>query len=170
MKEEADKTPEEIIAEYEAAKATNRNMKIFVGVAVIAVLAVFSSFGSSEENPPPFQNDSSNYSASSADVSWIPGGFTQWVDDYSIAWRWATAKEASCTYNSGSCWSAMVVTKNGCPSSLYGEINIFDKNDIQIDYTNDTTSMVQPMQTVKLTFDTFNEDSDGARMAKLKCY
>ena len=64
----------------------------------------------------------------------------------------------------------MVISKSGCSSSLYGEIKIFDSSDIQIDYTNDSTSTVSPMQKVKLTFDTFNDQADSAQIGELKCY
>jgi hypothetical protein len=64
----------------------------------------------------------------------------------------------------------MIITKNGCPTSLYGEIAILDNADTQIDYTNDTASSVLPGQKVKLTFDSFNEQSKKARLTKLSCY
>ncbi len=59
---------------------------------------------------------------------------------------------------------------HGCPSSLYGEVNIFDKNDIQISYTNDSVARVQPMQKVKLTFDTLDDSADTASISKFSCY
>lgn len=104
------------------------------------------------------------------DYSWIPSGFNGYPDDDNLAWRWGTNKETDCTYSSGSCWSVMVVTRDGCPSSLYAELKIFDSSDIQIDYTNDTTSSVSPMQKVKLTFDTFNDNASGAKIGELNCY
>ena len=64
----------------------------------------------------------------------------------------------------------MVIAKSGCSSSLYGEINIFDSSDVQIDYTNDSTSTVSPMQKVKLTFDTFNDQAQTAQIGELRCY
>jgi hypothetical protein len=64
----------------------------------------------------------------------------------------------------------MIITKNGCSSSLYGEIAILDSAETQIDYTNDTASSVPPGQKVKLTFDSFNEQGRKARLTKLSCY
>lgn len=100
--------------------------------------------------------------------AWYPSDYSQFSDN--LAWRWGTNKETSCSYSSGSCWSVMVISKTGCSSSLYGEIKIFDKSDIQIDYTNDTTSSVSPMQKVKLTFDTFNDQAQSAQIGELRCY
>jgi hypothetical protein len=62
----------------------------------------------------------------------------------------------------------MVVTRDGC-SSMYSEINIFDRNDVQIDYTNEMTSTVQPMQKVLLTFNTYNDRADTASIAEFIC-
>jgi hypothetical protein len=104
------------------------------------------------------------------DTSWIPAGFDLYPNDANVAWRWGTSKETRCTYSSGSCWSAMIITKNGCSSSLYGEIAILDSAETQIDYTNDTASSVPPGQKVKLTFDSFNEQGRKARLTKLSCY
>lgn len=100
--------------------------------------------------------------------AWYPKGFNEYSSD--LAWRWGTNAETKCSYSSGSCWSVMIVSKYGCSSSLYGEIKIFDSNDVQIDYTNDSTATVSPMQKVKLTFDTFNEDASTAAISELRCY
>lgn len=100
--------------------------------------------------------------------AWYPSDFTEFSNN--LAWRWGIKAETNCSYSSGSCWSVMVIAKNGCPSSLYGEIKIFDTSDIQIDYTNDTTSTVSPMQKVKLTFDTFNKEASTAQIGDLSCY
>jgi hypothetical protein len=64
----------------------------------------------------------------------------------------------------------MIISKEGCPRSLYGEIKIFDSSDVQIDYTNDSASTVSPMQKVKLTFDTFNDNASTAQIGELNCY
>lgn len=103
------------------------------------------------------------------DLSWIPEGYNSYSGDVNLAWRWGTNSETECTYSSGACWSVFVVSKYGCPSSLYGEIAIFDKSDVQIDYTNDTTTRILPGTKVKLTFDTFNEQAETAQVAELNC-
>ena len=63
----------------------------------------------------------------------------------------------------------MVITRDGCPSGIYAEISILDKSDVQIDYTNDSTSAVLPNSKVKLTFDTFNEEAETARIGEIGC-
>jgi hypothetical protein len=64
----------------------------------------------------------------------------------------------------------MLISHDGCSDSLYGEVNIFDKNGVQIAYTNDSLSVVQPLQKVRLTFDTFDEAAHTAGVAKFSCY
>jgi hypothetical protein len=144
-------------------------MKIlkFIGFLIIFgfIISLFSGSSSSTSNsisPAP--------AAEIADTSWIPTGFDVYLNNANVAWRWGTSKETICTYSSGSCWSAMIITKNGCPSSLYGEIAILDNSGTQIDYTNDTASSVPPGQKVKLTFDSFNEQGQKARLTKISCY
>lgn len=100
--------------------------------------------------------------------AWYPADYEEFSSN--LAWRWGTSKETSCSYSSGSCWSVMVISKSGCSSSLYGEIKIFDSGNVQTDYTNDSTSSVSPMQKVKLTFDTFNEQAKSAAIGELRCY
>lgn len=144
-------------------------MKIlkFIGFLLIFGFIVSLFSGSSK----PIANSNSQAPTTIVeDTSWVPSGFDLYVNDANVAWRWGTSKETKCTYSSGSCWTAMIITKNGCPSSLYGEIAILDNSDTQIDYTNDTASSVIPGQKVKLTFDSFNEQSRKARLTKLSCY
>ena len=112
---------------------------------------------------------SAKESIATYDDSWIPTGFTGYATDDNLAWRWGTKSETNCTYSSGSCWSIIVITKEGCPSGIYGEIAILDKSDVQIDYTNDTTTLVPADTKAKMTFDTFNEEAESARLSQLSC-
>lgn len=104
----------------------------------------------------------------SAKPNWFPNGFSEYQEG--IAWRWGSNKETNCSYSSGSCWSVIVISRYGCPRSIYAELAIYDSGDTQIDYTNDTTTNVLAMEKVKLTFDTFNEEASTARLAELNCY
>ena len=63
----------------------------------------------------------------------------------------------------------MVTTRDGCPSGIYAELAILDNSDVQIDYTNDTTTQVPAGTKAKLTFDTFNEEAESARLSELSC-
>jgi hypothetical protein len=172
MDQDMSKTPEEVIAEYQAQQKVKNANKLKIALAILAGFVILSFIGSSTDS-----DGDSSYVAPAVttttpdyDDSWIPAGFDGYTEDDNIAWRWATKSEVDCTYSSGACWSAVVIAKEGCPSSLYGEVNIFDKNDIQISYTNDTVGSVQPMQKVKLTFDTLDDSAQTANISKFSCY
>jgi hypothetical protein len=101
------------------------------------------------------------------DTSWIPSDFNSYAGDDNIAWRWAT-KEFDCDYGDA-CWSVLVITRDGCPNGMYAEIAIFDKNDIQIGYTNELTTYVSPKQKVRLGFDTFDDNARTASITEINC-
>ena len=168
-----EKSPEEIIADYKASRAAkNKNLTKFVliGIFALVVLYVIGNNSENKNGSNTTTNSSTSTDVEAYDDTWIPSGFTGYVSDDNIAWRWGTKTETNCSYSSGSCWTVVLIAKNGCPQSLYGEVNIFDKGDIQISYTNDTLGTVQPMQKVKLTFDTLDELAQSANISKFSCY
>lgn len=172
MDETPFKSPEEVIAEYKASQHLKSQKRMKIVAVAIFIFVVLSVIGNITN-----KGDKSNLSAPSVsptvasyDDSWIPSGFTGYADDDNLAWRWATKSEVNCTYSSGACWSAILISKEGCKSSLYGEVNIFDRNKVQISYTNDSVGRVQPMQKVKLTFDTLDDSADSANISKFSCY
>lgn len=134
---------------------------------ILIVISVYQGF-SGEDVPMPIPAPSNN-SAQINDDSWIPSGFSEYSEDDNIAWRWGTNSETNCTYDSGYCWSVMVITRDGCPSGIYSEIAILDRSEVQIDFTNDSTTRVLPNTKIKLTFDTYNDDADTARVGEISC-
>ena len=104
------------------------------------------------------------------DTSWIPEGYNAYISDDNIAWKWADAVGGGydCEYGDA-CWALLVITRDGCPNGMYAELAIFDRNDIQIDYTNDLTTYVSPKQKVRLGFDTFNDNARTASIAEINC-
>jgi hypothetical protein len=147
--------------------------KVFVVFIAYVLISTVSGLGNSKPDPLTIAEQTQKASDALADKykvepAWYPEGYQEFSSN--LAWRWGTSKETTCSYSSGSCWSVMVIAKSGCSSSLYGEIKIFDSSDVQIDYTNDSTSSVSPMQKVKLTFDTFNDEAQTAQISELRCY
>ena len=147
--------------------------KVFVVFIAYVLISTVSGLGNSKPDPLTIAEQTQKASDALADKykvepAWYPEGYQEFSSN--LAWRWGTSKETICSYSSGSCWSVMVIAKSGCSSSLYGEIKIFDSSDVQIDYTNDSTSSVSPMQKVKLTFDTFNDEAQTAQISELRCY
>jgi hypothetical protein len=45
-----------------------------------------------------------------------------------------------------------------------------DSQGNNIGYTNDTTSGLQPGQSAKMVFDSFEDNASSARLAKVSCY
>jgi hypothetical protein len=146
-----------------------------IAALILLGLMVIGQFSGGNSTPSAQTIEEQRQKASDAltekyavEPAWYPRDYEEYSSN--LAWRWGTSKETTCSYSSSSCWTVMVISKSGCTSSLYGEIKIFDSGDIQIDYTNDTTSSVSPMQKVKLTFDTFNEQAQTAQIGELRCY
>ncbi len=172
MNQDQNKTPEEIIAEYKQQQKSKKGKKRKIIIGVVVGWIVLSSLVNvfSGESGSTDATFTSSASTTVEDTSWIPAGFNSYLGDSNLAWRWGSKSETNCTYSDGSCWSIVAIAKNGCPRSLYGEINIFDSNDVQISYTNDTLGTVAPMQKVKLTFDTFEESASSANISRFSCY
>lgn len=103
------------------------------------------------------------------DTSWVPSNFNVWSEDFNVAYRWLEGNEFECDYGD-SCWGMMIITKVGCPNSLYAELSILDKNDVQISYTNDSLSSALPLQKSKMVFRTYEVAAETARIAKISCY
>ena len=142
-------------------------LMIFISLLVLSELSGTNTETST--NSSTTNSTSSNTSTETYDESWIPSGYSGYPGDDNVAWRWATQSETNCSYSSGSCWAAMVITRDGCPSGIYAEISILDKSEVQIDYTNDTTTRVLPNAKVKLTFNTFNEEARMAQIGEISC-
>ena len=145
---------------------------IYVFLLIISIMARVNSSGVDRWNYNDLSTSTSNDTTSTdnstlTDNSWVPAGYNQW--DGTFAWKWEDASNAQCSYSSSICWNVYLVTSQDCPGGVYGEISIFDSNDVQIDYTNDTTGRVYAGNTVKLTFDSFNQDANTAQISKLSC-
>jgi hypothetical protein len=168
--DEFQKSPEEVIAEYKQARNSKRKKIILIVVGGFIALSVLGNLTDSGSESSVSTSENSTTVSGTNDSLWVPTGFFGYEEDRNLAWRWATESELNCTYSSGACWSMILLAKEGCSRSLYGEVNIFDKNDVQISYTNDTLGTVQPMQKVKLTFDTLDDAADTARLSRFSCY
>ena len=167
-------------------KLSNRSLLLTrvlppVGLILIVGYFLFSALGQDSDdsywcpsNPsiPAFSsecgNDSVNTNAAS-DTSWIPSNFDSWSADSNVAWRWLKANEYACEYGDR-CWGMMLIAKSGCPSGLYVELSLLDKNDVQVGYTNETVGSALPMQKTKMIFNSFEESAESGRISKINCY
>jgi len=100
-------------------------------------------------------------------VPWYPKGYKEWSEDSSLAWRWSSG--GSCQLGD-SCWHVKVISKDGCPSSLYVEMNELDSGGNVVDYTNATVSGIGAGQTAILELSTYNSNSSTGQLTKISCY
>ena len=100
-------------------------------------------------------------------LPWYPKDFR--LFESNIAYRFLESSEHNCTYSGSRCWGVEIVTQTGC-SNLYAEITILDSSDRNIGWTNDTATNVRPNERVALTFDSFEDGADKARLSEVTCY
>ncbi len=109
--------------------------------------------------------------SSANNLPWYPKGFYEYSGDSEIAYRWLDyGSEFTCSYSSAYCFGMYVIARNGCPTSIYAEINLLDSSKTNLGFTNDTTSALAPGQKAKLIFDTFTDGVKSANLGKISCY
>lgn len=112
-----------------------------------------------------------NMKSAANNLPWYPEGFNEYKGDSQIAYRWLTyGSEYSCSYSGSYCFGMYVIARNGCPTSVYVELNLLDGSDTNLGYTNDTTAALAPGQKAKLVFDTFADGVESANLAEISCY
>ena len=102
-----------------------------------------------------------------AHVPWYPRGFTGYGDG--LAWEWIDNND--CGYSDGYCWGIWLVSRDGCPSGVYAEVNI-KSGGVVIDYSNDSLGSLAANDVAKLDFVAF-EDGYGtltAQITDINCY
>ena len=170
MTEEAYKSPQEVIAEYKEQQRLKNQKRFKIGGGIFGLLVVLSVIGS-------FTNSSNtSYIAPvattpSVDTSWITGDFVAWEDGSNLAYSTDSVSESECGY--GACLGITVASKNGCPNSLYAEIELLDKNDVKIGYSNDSIGSLSPASKAKMVFHIQDSELMQSKMwnvTKISCY
>ena len=135
-----------------------------ISLAVVVLLCGYAFFNTQNgEN----QIRQSSTGTKVIDNSWIPSGFIGW--DQNVAYSYI--ENPDCSYSDSLCVGIQVISKNGCPNNLYGEISIEDKKGVQIGYTNDTLSNLSPLSKGELIFDILEwERFGGFKLSKISCY
>jgi len=135
---------------------------------VIALCGLAASLTEVKSKASILSSLRSSLQYSASNIPWYPKGYSEF--ESGIAYKWLTyGQQFSCTYSSSYCWGLNVRSKLGC-NSLYVEITILDSAGNNIGYTNDTTSGLQPGQTAKMIFDSFEDNASKATLAKVSCY
>lgn len=163
MTEYSEESAKEELRKIKKKQKTRSNIFITVVVLFIVVWLLSQDYSTQSES-----SSSVTTPTATIDTSWVPSGYNSWSDNPNVAYRWLEDDEYNCIGDS--CWGIMVIAKNGCDTSLYAEISILDKSEVQVGYTNDSVSSALPMQKSKLIFDSFEDSARKARLSKISCY
>lgn len=109
-------------------------------------------------------------STTTTTTPWNPAGYVVVAPAEGIAMRWLEDSEFKCGYEGDWCWGMEVISRWGCPSSLYVEINMQNKNGVNIGWTNDTAQGLGAGDKAQLIFGTYDSQAETARLAEVSCY
>ena len=126
----------------------------------------FDAFDSTYESLSASAARFSRMSTLASQVPWYPEGF----DSYSstIAYKWTT-REGSWPCTGCSFWKMTIIAKNGCPNSVYAELNIL-RGGAVVDWTNDSLPSIRAGEPAILTFiDYPYNSSNSGRLVELNC-
>lgn len=102
-----------------------------------------------------------------ANAPWYPEGFSEYSSG--LAYRWST-DEGGWPCNNCSFWKMTVLTKNGCPYGVYGEINILRRGSV-VGWTNDLIDYLGPGETAILNYVRYPYRSAlVGELVELSCY
>jgi hypothetical protein len=103
------------------------------------------------------------------DVSWAPAGFTSWIDDSSLAYKYSEISEYECTdYN---CVEISFVSQYDCPSNFYVAANYLDGPDgTVIGYDNASVPSIRGGQVARFIFEDTSNTSLNWEIAEISCY
>lgn len=100
-------------------------------------------------------------------LPWYPKGFSEY--DSGIAFKFLKyGSEYRCSYYGAYCWGIEFISKSSC-SSFYVELSILDSSGANIGYTNDLTSNVNPLQRVKMVFNSYEDGAKSGQIAQVTC-
>jgi len=176
MSEQDSGNREDALNNLRRARGGTTGAKVFVGILAISIAIGIVSIiaGNSNGNSDTSQSSdvsttqSTDTTVATPDTSWIPTGFFQWPSDANVAFRWAPSGY-SCNQYEDSCYKAIFISQNGCPTQFYAAINLLDSSGSVIDYSNGTLPTLLPMQKATIDFQDINGNSKSAQMSEITC-
>jgi hypothetical protein len=162
------------------AKLSKRSLlltRVLPPVGLLLIVGyLFSAFGQDSDdsywcpsNPkiPAFSSECDSGSGNTnEDTGWIPADFIPY--DKNVAYTFID--EPDCTYSESLCIGIQVVSKTGCPNSLYGEMSYKDKSGTRIGYSNDSLNSLPAGAKGELIFDILDwERFGGFDAPKINC-
>ena len=126
----------------------------------------FEAFNESYGSLQASKREFSRVTTLASQVPWYPDGFSEYGTN--LAFKW-TSREGSWPCTGCSFWKLTVVTKLGCPNSLYGEMNI-TRGGAVVDWTNDRIASLRAGEKAVLTFIEYPYNSNNSgRLTELTC-
>ncbi len=136
---------------------------IFSLLSVGTLLSSPDSQTSSSSNIWNAEEITENYE--SVDASWVPAGYSIWSSDSSVAWRYAARHDCD-IYD---CIQVEIISRSGCPNSLYAALNWLDSSEYVLSYDNASLPSVRAMQVAKLRFDDIDGSAKTGEVAEISC-
>jgi hypothetical protein len=103
---------------------------------------------------------------SKAETAWVPEGMEVSSLDGAIAGQWVAPEDCG---RGQRCWTMEIVSRDGC-ANLYAEVALTTADGVNVGYTNDATTGIQPGQRTRLDFVSYEAAATGATLTELKCY
>jgi hypothetical protein len=114
------------------------------------------------------QTSATSIRTAASNKPWYPKGF-EVIGAYPD-FAYDNISSSGCSYSFGSCAKFKIVSKTGCPSSLYVETNLLSNGAI-VDWSNDTARGLAPGQVAILeTTFTSSSNGDGWTFTDISCY
>ena len=133
-------------SQFEPPKKASAATKVFLGILLaLAILGTISAFS---DKPSAIQTSSEV----KVEPSWIPSDYFSWPENPNVAYKYVDeVPDSKCTLDI--CMGIYVISKEGCPRTIYAEMDIIDKSGIKIAYSNDSLNSLNPLEQGMLVFD-----------------
>lgn len=149
------------------------NNKTVIGIAVglVAVLAVIVIAAAVNQANKPSRSASSASTSSGGgstaqdSSAWIPSGWKQW--DSTTAFK-LNSRSSNCPSYADKCTEVLVMPRYGC-ESIYVEASGENSAGTVVDYANDLSGAVAPMQQARLIL-TFDAEVAAYTVGEINCH
>ena len=136
--------------------------------AAIAECGLTSRISQVREQVSEVSSKAAEISALASQRPWYPKGFFEITEGF--AGKWIRGASDPCGYGPRcTYWTLDVVGENGCPSSVYVEVN-FTRNGSVVDWGNDSLPSLNSMQKGRLQFYTYDLPVDSIQIADVSCF
>lgn len=104
---------------------------------------------------------------------WVPDGYNVSYQGTQVIEGFANKFLDSgyqCASGSTGCFGVSVISRDGCPSGIFGYMFYTDSSGNQLPEVMETTGRAQAMQPMTLVFNVYDNDIENGRIWKVGCY